>query len=460
MISSRVCFLFSWSPSPVSLCLGFGVLFFVWSCGPLFGFAQPQEKGALDILSPQELIEIRSFLLSGNVDFEQRLDFAKTSISLLEKMNRSSESRSLCLAFYSTIAPLLTQDETVVQLDSQDSALIQLVEQGNRQKAVETYQILISQNPEAEWPPFLCVLALKADDMVTAYKAFLADLANRKLTAYANYLLGILMAREKRFVEAERLLELSRDKLGHSKLEQWLATDLVKVSLVLRNMEKAEALVKKWLEKNPNDPHFINLWMYCLIEQNKKDIARQKLAQVIPLLVADPYLLAETANLALKLNEYNKGAAILEKYEDQIEPNHDFYKTFSLIRKSQGRMAEAQTYAAKADQIEDARVDVSKGTFPGDVSTEQLRRLIQAQWEKRRSEIAGIEVANTLDRVYLYLLSRDSQSAVEELKKLTHQQNNYANAQFLLASIQRRIGKLAEAVQTLEALRKNRPQYR
>jgi predicted Zn-dependent protease len=414
-------------------------------------------------LSQRELLEIRSTILSSSVDYEKRVQLANSTVIFLEKANQASDARHLCLTFYTSVAPYMAYQDMEKPASAPPKPItdaIKAIDQGKRTTAIKQYQALLTQNYISSLDSSLAIVALKADDMATSYQAFFSDLLDQKLSAYTYYMLGILFAREKRFIESERLLELSNRNLGLESLDRWLAIDLIKIALVVKNHQKAETVTQEWLAKNANDPHFINLWIRTLVEQNKLDIARQKLAQIIPLLYEDPYLVSETAYLANQLNDNKTAAAILQKMENKVEPNHDFYATFSLICKSQGREEDAKAYQEKAAQIRDSRVNVSNGLPNSDIPIEELRKTIHRQQEKRREEIANMDTANSLDRVYLYLLSHDPESAIAELTAITSQEKFDSNAHFVLASIQRRSGLLPDAIQTLETLYKNRPKFR
>ena len=385
---------------------------------------------------------------------------AETAVCLLEKINRSNDARKLCLAFYTSVLPFL-ENENAVQTEIQKpySDYIKSIDQGKRKTAIQEYLDELLKSGKKKPESCMSLIALKADDMPTVYLSLLADFEDKKISVYSNCVLAILVAREKRFVEAERLLDQAKANLKVPGMDKWLAMDLIKLDLVLRNFDKAESLVKEHLDKDPNDPNFLNLMIFCLLEQDKKDIARQKLAQVIPLLYEDPYLLAETANLAMQLNELEKGADILHKFEQKVEANHDFYKTYSLILKAQGKVAESDTYAKKASQVQDARVAVSKNNI-SNIPLELLRKAIEEQRQARKKEIENLDVADALDKVYLFLLSKDSVSAIEELKKIAVQPMNQANTEFVLFSVYKRAEEFKKAIAVLESLRKNHPKFR
>ena len=430
------------------------IVFFLF-CGCCSSLAQNSQ-----MLSPQDLIEVRSIILSGNVPYENRIKLAETVVCLLEKMNRGNDARKLCLLFYESVLPFL-ENENSPQTDLQSpfSNYIKAIDQGKRKTTLQEYQNDVQKSGKKKPESCLSLIALKADDMPMAYLALLSDFEDKKLSVFSNYVLAILIAREKRFVEAERLLEQAKDNLKVTGMDKWLAIDLIKLDLVLKNFNKAETLVKEWLEKDPNDPNFINLIIFCLLEQDKKDIARQKLAQVIPLLYEDPYLIAETANLAMQLNELDKGVEILQKFEPKVEPNRDFYSAYYLILKAQGKLAESETYAKKASQIQDARVAVTKNNITN-IPIEQLRKAIEEQRLTRKKEIENLDVADALDKVYLFLLSKDSVSAIEELKKIAVQPMNQANTEFVLASVYKRIEDYTNAIAVLELLKKDHPKFR
>ena len=428
-----------------------------------FGFGVPVPAGEDSNfpLSLQDINDARDLILSPEVDFTKRLELASSFTKILEKTNRSQQARLLCLDFFSSIASLIEsvkEEKTAPSLQKPYTEYAQEIDQGKRLATMK--KIIESLGPEGKTPPppALSLLALKADDMLTAYYALYADVANRQLTPYGYYVLGILSARQSRFVEAARFLDRVQENLGSAILERWLAIDQVKMAIVNQNLGKADTIIEDLLKKNANDVQALKFKILYFLETGKEDPARQLLARIKPLLYEDPYLLAETASLAMRLNEIATAASILESFENKIEPNRDFYQALVNLRKAQGKTEEAAKYLDKANQVQDTRVAVG-GLLPKN-EQDQLMKLLASARDKRRKEIESLGGVDSLATAYLFLLEQDYGNAVQAIEKVLKTPGAHTMERFVLAALQRRSGQYKEAAQNLEAVKKNQPTFR
>ncbi len=412
-------------------------------------------------LSLQAILEARNEILSNSIDFSERVKLAADLVIRLEKrrnMQLSQIARRICLDFYASIPANLKNEatvKTVSPLGNDELKIADLIDKGKRKEALEhIHALLENQSP---FHPSLSVLALKADDMLTCYYAFFENISNGKITPYTLYIVGYLATREERWVEAEQLLSKTQGRLGNPLLEKWLFFDLAKIQIVQGNMDQANKLIEEQLKKAPNDPAMLYLRILSLISRQNEDEARKQLARLVPHLNEDSYLLANIASAALRLNEINTAATILEKFESKVEPNKSFHEAFALVRKAQGRNEEAEEHIKKAEKIPEVRVPVA-GMLP---PSELLDKIVSDIRAKKQEEVESLKGVDALAKVYLYLLDYDAESAVNELKQLIKDKpNSYPWERFTLAVIQRRIGLLSEAVQNVKILHENHPGFR
>jgi tetratricopeptide (TPR) repeat protein len=410
-------------------------------------------------LTLEELNAARNKILSHSVDFKKRVELASSVTNLLESRNLSLQARQICLDFYSSISTQIVSDLNKVKTKVDGSPFkewIQTIEKGQRKKTREDIQQYVARNKSKTVPAAVSLLALKADDMLTAYTVLYEDLSDGKIDAYSNYVLGILYAREKRLVEAERFFEQAQGRLNSELPEKWLALDLTKLALLTGDGKKAEAILSELLKNNPDDVHSLNLKIKFDLVLNKKDSARQQLARIVPLLYEDPYLLAETASYAMQLMEMETAARILETYESKVEPNRDFYLALALLSKHRGKSEEEAKYKEKARAVQDSRVVVGGMIAP----SEELATIIEDTRKKQKQQIEEIHGIDPLAKVYLFLLSHDIKSAIEELTQVTQQPNVHPQQLFVLSTLYRRLSQFGQAIESLEIIRANHSWFR
>lgn len=410
-------------------------------------------------LTLEELNAARNRILSHSVNLNTRIELASSVAGILESKGLSNQARELCLAFFSTISGTIMFEpakEKRTAIGSPFTEYAQDIEKGKRKSVREKIIGYVEKNKSNTLPKVLSLLALKADDMATAYYVLYDDFANNRLSVYSNYVLGILYARERRLAEAERFLEQAQGHLGDELLERWLTIDLAKLALLTGDGDKAETMVTDLLQSDPNDVRALNLKIKIDLVRDRKDSARQQLARIVPLLYEDPYLLAETASYALQLMELDIAAKILETYKDKVEPNRDFYQALALLRKHQGKLDEEAGYKKKARSVQDSRVVVGGMLAPND----DLINLIEASREKQRQTIESIQGIDHLAKVYLFLLSHDIKNAIETLNDSVKRQEAKPEEYYVLSTLYRRLNQIEQAIEPLKTLRKSFPTFR
>lgn len=413
------------------------------------GLLQAQENDLIHSLTLEDINALRAQIFSRNIDYERRVQVASTLTRWFEIQNRSRNARRLCLDFYDSLASILEDESPSEELQEPFIGFAQAIDRGKRQDTAVAIEGLISNASDAVLHPGLSLLALKAETMAPAYRVLFADFTNQKLTPYSLYVFGILAAREKRFIEGERFLMRAKDRLGSPILERWLSIDLAKLFTVNKKNDEARQIVRNLLEKNPQDPQALNISIFNNLD-NKKDLARQQLSQLINLLYPDPYLIAETAKLAIQLMELDTAARILEQYESKVEPSRDFFEVFAFVRKNQGKQQEAEQYLEKARRIHDSRVAVTSA----EPLRYELKEAVADPGEPRR-DVEWPEGVDTLSKAYYRLLDEDYANAIAILQ--ANQSNPYES--FILAAIQRRSGDLTQAALTLQQIKAHFPEF-
>lgn len=433
-----------WIVSKAVLLLGF------WIGLGMTTPVRSEEKPAPHALTSEDLNALRARIFSQTTGYNDRLQIASTLTRLFELQNRPRNARRLCLDFYDSLASILEDEPANGEMSAPYIEYAQAIDRGKRRDAASAMDASIANASGVAFPPCLSLLALKADNMPCTYQALYSDFANQKLTPYSLYVLGLLAAREKRFIEGERFMAKAKGALGSPLLERWLEIDLAKLSIVNSKVEEARKIIQEMLKKNPTDPQALNILIFSNLE-TKKDIALQQLSQLIPLLYPDPYLIAETAKLAIQLMELETAAKILEQYEPQVEPNRDFYEVFAFVRKNQGRQPEADQYIQKARQIHDSRVAVSNAAPLSD----ELKEAVDSR-DQRRKEVESLGGLDTLSKAYYCLLDEDAENAILSLQAA----KSTPYESLVLAAIQRRTGRLRDAAATLQQIKASYPLFR
>jgi len=396
-------------------------------------------------ISEEDLVKAHTMAFSKQVDYSERIKIARSLAMILEKMNRTRNARYFCLDFYSSVSSMLQDDWNPVEtpvLAEPYSQFADAIDKGKRKETIERIHNLLLKEGGDDPHPSLGVLALKSDEMSTVYGVFFSDLADKKIAASSYHVLGILAARESRMVEAERFMEKAKGGLGAPMLERWLTIDLIKISIVNNRIAEAKVLIDRLLEQNPKDAYALNMTIFSNLKNGKKDLARQQLSRLIPLLYEDPYLLAETAKLAIELKELDTAVSILETFESKVESNWDFFRVFSLVRKMQGKNDESVQWMEKANTVRQTRVSVSGA---------ELSEAIQ------QSENGDIQGLDSLATVYLSLLNNDVHKAVQVLESLD---KTGGYERFVLATILRRNEQYNKAISTLKDCKQNSPAFR
>ncbi len=411
-----------------------------------------QEEMPPQTLSTEDINALRTKIFSNASNFKQRTKIASTLTRLLEIRNRSRHARRLCLDFYSSAAIQIKDSSP-----SKPTSLIQpykewaqAIDKGIRQETIAKIDAHLKKNPDAVPHPYLALLALKANSMNLAYYALFEDISDKQVDASSLYVLGIIAARESRFIEAERFMIRAQGGLGSLTLERWLLLDLAKISIVNKKIDDSHRFIQQLLSQNPKDAQALCIMIMSNMEK-KKDLARQQLSQLIDILYPDPYLIAETAKLAIQLMEMDTASGILEKFLPQVEPNRDFYETLAFVRKNQGKEDQAEEWAAKARQVRDFRVAVSMQT-PLD---KELKEAVDLR-NQRKAELDKLEGMDRISKAYYCLLDADHENAIAILQ---HPQAT-AYESFILADIQRRAGLIRDAAGVLRSLKSNHPDFR
>ncbi len=411
-----------------------------------------QEEMPPQTLSAEDINSLRTKIFSNATDFKQRTKIASTLTRLLQIKNRSRHARRLCLDFYSSAAIQIkdSSPSSSITLAQPYEEWAQAIDKGIRQETISKIDAYLKTNPDAAPHPYLALLALKANSMNLAYYALFEDISDKLVETSSLYVLGILAARESRFIEAERFMIRAQNGLGSPLLERWLLLDLAKISIVNKKIDEAHRFIQQLLNQNPKDAQALCIMIMSNMD-NKKDLARQQLSQLIDILYPDPYLIAETAKLAIKLMEMDTASNILEKFAPQVEPNRDFYEIFAFVRKNQGKEDQAEEWAAKARQIQEFRVAVSMET-PLD---KELKEAVDLR-NQRKADIDKLEGMDRISKAYYCLLDADHENAIAILQH--PQATTYES--FILADIQRRAGLIRDAAGVLRSLKTNHPDFR
>ncbi|MDP8245489.1 MAG: tetratricopeptide repeat protein [Candidatus Hinthialibacter antarcticus] len=406
-------------------------------------------------LSLEDVEEARRLILSNQVDFKARVDLAKRLSILFEQIGRPETARRLTLEFISSANAQFQSNTAPAASSSEWAKIAETIHTGKYLTAVKTLQAELKKNASVPANPAAMVLALKSDDMLTAYHLLYGELSSGVRSAYADYFLSILAAREKRVTEASQLMQQAEGKLAPDRLNQWVAMDRAKLATVLNEFDEAERLLKSLIKESPNDPHVLYLYLLLDFARGQKDQAGRRLTQLIPKLQADPYLLAQAATLAVRLNETDAAARMLETHEANIEANRDFYEAFALVKKAQGKASESDAYLAKANQLKETRVAV-------ETRGEQERLLGQALASARQSSgpsSAEMEGITPVSKAYLYLLENNPSAAESALQERIQSKQAEPTEYIILQTVQRRMEKLSEAKATLARLQKAYPEF-
>ncbi len=433
----------------------------------------PEIEGAEELktsppLSIDDIYKAAGFVLSADtMNFEERVESAARITISFEKLNRPKDALNFCLNFYSEIKLELQSATQAIPLPDQFVRFAQQIDQGKLKLTAQQLDEYLKTNltPEHPAPSVFSLLALKSDQMAITYFTLFSDFSSRKLTPYGIYVLGYLSAREKRFLEAEHLMEQAEGKMGSPVLERWLKYDLTRVRIFnpdkvettasQKRMEQIQQDIHAMLKSNPNDSAFLFLSaLYNSLNNNNKDQARRQLILMERSLHPDPYLISEAVQLAINLNLLDLANRILEKFESQVDPVSEFYRTFRILRLSQGRTTEAQKYLQKEMELENVRVSSAGVLIP----TDKLQNLLTDARKQQRKEIASYG-AEPLNEMYLHLLREDAESAVALLKEQITKKNSTPLEYYLLATIHRRAGLLQEAYQNYLELRKRFPDF-
>ena len=200
----------------------------------------------------------------------------------------------------------ITECHQAIPLPDQFVRFAQQIDQGKLKLTAQQLDEYLKTNltPEHPAPSVFSLLALKSDQMAITYFTLFSDFSSRKLTPYGIYVLGYLSAREKRFLEAEHLMEQAEGKMGSPVLERWLKYDLTRVRIFnpdkvettasQKRMEQIQQDIHAMLKSNPNDSAFLFLSaLYNSLNNNNKDQARRQLILMERSLHPDPYLISE-----------------------------------------------------------------------------------------------------------------------------------------------------------------------
>lgn len=419
--------------------------------------AAAQSMPTPQVLSPETIKDAGKLILSDAVEFPKRVELAASLTFLFEQIGRSDQARLLCLEFYASLTSELLPDDpmsTVPPLEERFAQYAQAIENGKLRDTANQINKYLHQEGQSDPQPVLTLLALKADSMRDCYFALFGDISRRRLSPYSHYVLGILSARESRYVEAQRFMESARNKMQSPILERWLSRDLAKIALVRGDRNRASSIINQLLKVNAQDPWA--LYLQALSQEKQQgDASRQILARIIPLLYEDPYLISGVATLALELNEVDTAAKILESFETKVDPISDFYKAFALVRKVQNRNEDSIAFSQKAEQYKDPRVSVA-GAFP---TGDDFTKLMEEERKKNRDQIVGMEDVEPLIRAYLLLFRLDRDNAAQVLTQQIQAVKTNAVELFTLSMIQNRAGQRQEALQSFQALQKQHPDF-
>ncbi len=406
-------------------------------------------------LSLEDVEEARRLILSDQVDLKSRVDLAKRLSILFEQIGRPETARKLTLDFIASANDQFRSTSTPPSGAGDWGQIAETIHAGKYNTAAKAIAARLEKSSSTSSNPTAIVLALKSDDMLTAYQLFYEELATGVRSAYSDYFLSILAAREKRVSEAAQLMKQAEGRLSPERLNQWVAMDRAKLATVMKDYEVAETLLKALLKEAPDDPHIMYLYLLFDFARGQKDQAGRRLLQLVPKLKPDPYLLAQAATLAVRLNELDTAAAILETHEPNIESNRDFYEAFALVKKAQGKPSEADDYVKKANQMKETRVAV-------EARGEQERLLSQALASARKSSgpsTAEMDGVTPVSKAYLYLLENKPKMAEAALLQRIQSGDAEPTEYSILQTIQRRSNKLGGAITTLQQLKKAHPTF-
>lgn len=424
-------------------------------------FAFPS-RAAMDLerpLTPQDIREIRDYVRDESVPHAKRLELAKAAAMLLEFQNRSNEARQFAADFAMRSAGVPPPESVEPEPSAMEPVYVEVaksLDEGRRGRALDTLRALLKSADGKRPPSLVSLLGLKTGDMLSAYHGLFADLGDRQLGAHGCYTLGVLLIRDRRFNSGGEYLDRARGKLGTPRLERWLTIDRAKLAILTERLDEAGGILEPLLRANPNDPAALYWSAFAELAAGRKESARRLLSRLVPHLYPDPRFLAEAAALALRLDELGTAASILESRESEVEPHPDYYETFYLVRKAQNRPAEATEYLQKAARAETPPFEAAAEWIP----ERAVDRFLTDLRERRRREIDQLSAPDILSKVYLLLLEYDHEQARKELSSVKPNNELYAYARWMMALLDLRAGREAEAYEVLLDLRGDHPEFR
>ncbi len=405
-------------------------------------------------LSARDVEDLRHALNSKEqYPFSVRHEILKSAVFLLQKDGRELEAKQLLMSFILPIPYNREPDLPAIPPDLIKTA--HAIDAGDYTEARNMLDAYIQSNPNPH--ASLSILAIKADHVPAAYYGLLADAKDQSFSAYSAYVIGILLMRSKDIETAARYFESVDDEFKNTpRLERWLLIDAAKFNQIIYGYEKAHDILDQLLEKNPQDVQALYWKARIFAEQSQNDRAKETLAQIIPLLYPDEFLVMETATLALRLDELERAASILADFETKLTPSKDYYSLFALIRELQNQPEAKRELEKKAQAL-----PVPQEPVPSSwMQTTRLQGILKSIRDERREETRRMAEGNPLDKVFLFLLNEDTVEAKRTLQELIDQYPPFESAQFMLATIQRREGNIAESYGTLQALHNLSPDFR
>lgn len=427
----------------------FAVLCFTLAPGVIYAqTAQAPELSANDLQDAYKL------MFSDEIGLDRRIDLAERVMMYLESSERIAVARQWCVEF---AADVLADIDDAASLGAPPSnelnRLIELIHKGDVSAAAEGLRRLASRSSAPA--PAAMVAALKVDETRIAYQTLFETLRQGVRSPAIDYLMAIFAARDKRLVESAQLFARVDGELPTDRLNQWASMDRAKMAIIREDVELAARLMEPLLAEHPDDPGVLYLDVLLVFARGQKDEARRRLSALLPRLQPDPYLLAQTATLAVRLNEIETAARLLEDHQNKIKANREFYEAFALVRTAQGRRDDAEAMLQKATDYKKSRITPDERARAQARLAETLKSLQRNQAPPPRME--GVA---PLAQVYLHLLQGDSGAAVALLNQRIEAGEAASMEYWVQQTLQRRLGRVDDALQTLRSLRTADPGFR
>lgn len=403
-------------------------------------------------LTAKDVEALQQKTVSEELPYAVRHEVAKSAVFWLMQNDRQIEAKMILMRFSGSLRHNESAQTNAIPPEL-DQAIV-AIDEGKYEEARSKINAYIQSTPLPH--ESLSIIALKADHEPAAYYGLFADAKDESLSIYSSYVMGILLVRSQGLQQASLYFQSSESQTLSPSLNRWLKIDAAKFNLISGVFDRTHSILDELLKQNPKDAQALFWKARALKAQNQDERSREALAQLIPNLYPDIYLITESASLALQLGELNTAAGILTEHETKLNPSRDFYELFSIVRNQQNQKEESVALSKNALSLPIKPEPVSAHW----IQTTRLQAVLQEIRNERRAETQAVEGGDPLDKAFLFLVNEDSAAAKSTLQELIKTYPPFNEAQFMLSSIHRREGKVKEALQTLQQLHKTSPAFR